>query len=126
MFSPNSPSALKRTSYQSERSEPKPALPAFPEGWCTYMLVCIDGSYYVGLTNDLPQRIQDHSSGKGPAYTKSTKPCLLVWYESHPARESAAAREKQLKGWTRTKKNALARGVLNLGPATRNVRLPLD
>jgi tRNA/rRNA methyltransferase len=90
------------------------------------MLICIDGSYYVGLTNDLSQRILDHSSGKGPTYTKTTKPKLLVWFESHPNREAAATREKQLKGWNRAKKNALARGALPLSPATRNVWLPLD
>ncbi len=90
------------------------------------MLICIDGSYYVGLSNDPPQRIQDHSSGKGPTYTKSTKPKLLVWYESHPNRQAASSREKQLKGWNHSKKNGLARGELQLGPATRNVWLPLD
>jgi predicted GIY-YIG superfamily endonuclease len=98
----------------------------FPTGWHTYMLICIDGSYYVGLTNDLAQRIQDHSTGKGPTYTKNTKPKLLVWFESHPNRESAATREKQLKGWSRTKKNALARGTLQLGLSSQNLRLPLD
>jgi|SRR5260370_3863981 len=90
MFSPYSSSVLKRTSYPSERSELKLSLPVFPPGWCTYMLICIDGSYYVGLTNDLPQRVHDHSSGKGPTYTKTTKPKLLVWYESHPSRQAAA------------------------------------
>ena len=73
---------------------PKGSSPDFPPGWCTYMLICIDGSYYVGLTNDLPQRIQDHSSGKGPTYTKNSKPSILVWFESHPTREAASAREK--------------------------------
>src|SRR6267378_914192 len=105
---------------------PKGSSPAFPPGWCTYMLICIDGSYYVGMTNDLAQRIHDHSSGKGPTYTKTTKPKLLVWFESHPNREAAATREKQLKRWNRAKKNALARGALPHSPAPRNVWLPLD
>ena len=89
------------------------------------MLICIDGSYYVGMTNDLAQRIRDHSSGKGPTYTKTTKPKLLVWFESHPNREAANAREKQLKLWTRTKKHALVRGELRLSPSAYNVHLPL-
>ncbi len=58
------------------------------------MLICIDGSYYVGLTSDLAQRIHDHSVGKSTTYTKTTKPKLLVWFESHPIREAAATREK--------------------------------
>jgi predicted GIY-YIG superfamily endonuclease len=84
-----------------------------PSGWCTYMLICIDGSYYLGLTNDLSQHFQDHSSSKGPTYTRT------------PKRESAAAREKQLKGWTRTKKHALARAELQLGPTAQRVCLSL-
>ncbi len=83
------------------------------------MLLCIDGSYYVGLTNDLSQRVHDHSHGKGSPYTKRTNPVALVWYEAHPSRESAASREKQLKGWSRGKKHALARGELLFGPAAR-------
>ena len=104
---------------------PKVSSPVFPSGWCTYMLICIDGSYYVGMTNDLAQRIQDHSSGKGPTYTKNNKPRLLVWFESHPTREAAPTRKKQLKLWTRTKKHALVRGELKLSPSAYNVRLPL-
>ena len=100
---------------------PKGSSPAFHPGWCTYMLICIDGSYYVGMTNDPVQRIHDHSSGKGPTYTKTTKPKLLVWFESHPTREAAATREKQLKSWTRTKKHALARAELQLSPTAQNV-----
>ena len=59
-----------------------------PSGWCTYMLIGTDGSYYVGLTHDLRQRILDHSFGKGPTYTKLTKPKLLVWFESTPPSRS--------------------------------------
>ncbi len=126
MFSPRPATPSKPDPTPGERSgQRRPAL-LFPPGWCTYMLICIDGSYYVGLSNDPPQRIQDHSSGKGPTYTKSTKPKLLVWYESHPNRQAASSREKQLKGWNHSKKNGLARGELQLGPATRNVWLPLD
>jgi predicted GIY-YIG superfamily endonuclease len=105
--------------------KPNPIPLDLPTGWCTYMLICIDGSYYVGVSSNLAQRLQDHASGKGPTYTKTTKPKLLVWFESHPDRESAAAREKQLKGWTRTKKNALVRAEFQLGPSAYNLRLPL-
>ena len=126
MFSPASPSSTKLNPAPSKQNARKAPSPVFPEGWCTYVLLCVDGSYYVGLTNNLAQRIRDHSSGKGPAYTKTTKPKFLVWYESHAAQESATAREKQLKGWSRNKKQAVARGVLRLGPATRNLWVPLD
>ena len=73
-------------------------------------MICQDASYYVRSTNDLQQRIQDHANGKGSAYTKGTKPVILAWYESHPDREAAQSRERQLKNWSRIKKNHLARG----------------
>ena len=73
------------------------------------MLICIDGSYYVGLTDDLTQRITDHMHGKGSAYTKGIKPAMLAWYEPHEDRAAAQARERQIKGWGRAKKNQLAR-----------------
>src|SRR5258708_16409126 len=128
MFSLGSPSSTRLIPALSEQNERKVSCPVLPEGWCNYMLLSIDGSYYVGLTNDLTQRIQDHSSGKGPTYTKTTKPKLLVWYESHPIRETAASREKQLKGWNRTKKHLLARARLHPSPAPSSecvsLRLP--
>src|SRR5882724_2332687 len=99
-------------------------LPPLPIGWCTYMLVCLDNSFYIGLTDDLPTRIADHASDKGSTYTKSVKPTLFVWYESHADRPSAAQRERQLKTWSHTKKQRLARGLspFNFGP---NLRLSL-
>jgi predicted GIY-YIG superfamily endonuclease len=106
--------------------KPDLATPNLPTGWCTYMLICLDGSYYIGLTDNLAQRLQDHASGKGPTYTKTTKPKLLVWYESHPQREAAAARERQLKRWTRAKKHALARRELQLSPAAIRPWVSLD
>ena len=75
------------------------------------MLTCGDGSYYVGLTDDLAQRIGDHRDGKGSGYTKGTKPVILTWYELHADRVAAQARERQIKGWARAKKNQLARGT---------------
>src|ERR1700688_386355 len=80
-----------------------------PQGWCTYILVCQDGSYYIGATENLPARILDHAEGKGGAHTKENPPIIFAWYESHPQAESARHRERQLKGWSRSKKNALVR-----------------
>jgi len=80
-----------------------------PQGWCTYILVCQDGSYYTGATESLTERILDHAEGKGGAHTKENFPVIFAWYEPHPDAKSARHRERQLKGWSRTKKNALAR-----------------
>jgi len=82
----------------------------FPAGWCCYLLLCSDGSYYCGITTELKQRVRDHASGKGSGYTKGAKPIALVWYEPHPNRSSAARRERQMKNWSHGKKKGLAEG----------------
>ena len=84
-------------------------LPHLPNGWCCYLLLCTDGSYYCGLTGDLKRRILDHASGKGSNYTKGTKPTALVWFERCPTRELAVQREREIKKWSRRKKELLAK-----------------
>src|SRR5690348_8097798 len=76
-----------------------------------YMLECGDGSIYTGHTDDLELRLAQHRMGEmGSAYTKDRKRLRLIWCEEFPTREEAFFREQQLKGWTRRKKLALARG----------------
>src|SRR5882762_3336330 len=106
-------------------SKSKPSnLPPLPIGWCTYMLICLDNSFYIGLTDDLPTRIADHASGKGSTYTKSVKATLFVWYESHADRPSAAQRERQLKTWSHTKKQNLSQHAVPFDFG-QNLRLSL-
>ncbi len=64
---------------------------------------------YVGVTNDLARRLYEHSSRRGDAnkFTGRYQTDLLVYFEICPDATQAIAREKQLKGWTRRKKNAL-------------------
>src|ERR1700731_2247795 len=80
-----------------------------PPGWCTYVLICQDGSYYIGATENLSERILNHAEVKGGAHTKENPPVIFAWYEPHSEAESARQRERQLKGWSRTKKNSLVR-----------------
>jgi putative endonuclease len=80
-----------------------------PQGWCTYLLICQDGSYYTGATEGLTARILNHAEGKGGAHTKENRPTVFAWYEPHGSAESVRQRERQLKGWSRTKKNSLVR-----------------
>lgn len=75
-----------------------------------YILRCADGSYYVGHTDDLTVRMAQHEQGSLPGYTASRRPVTLVWQDELPTREDAFAIERQLKGWSRTKKEALIRG----------------
>ncbi|MGI4864606.1 MAG: GIY-YIG nuclease family protein [Janthinobacterium lividum] len=64
---------------------------------------------YVGVTSDLTLRLYEHSSGRGDASKFSGKyqTDLLMYFEICPDATQAIAREKQLKGWTRRKKDAL-------------------
>ncbi len=56
----------------------------------------IDESYYVGITEDIKQRLQDHNSGSAK-YTSSKKPFKLIWYCAFPSKTKALSFEKYLK-----------------------------
>ena len=75
-----------------------------------YMLRCSDGSYYVGHTDDLDARNGAHQSGLLPGYTQTRRPVQLVWSQEFAEREQAFAAERQIKGWSRAKKEALIKG----------------
>jgi putative endonuclease len=73
-----------------------------------YMLLCADGSFYVGVTNELEVRIGQHQFGIDPhCYTFSRRPLKLVHSSDFRNVDDAIAWEKQLKGWSRAKKQAL-------------------
>ena len=75
-----------------------------------YMLRCSDGSYYIGHTDSLERRIAQHQHGELPGYTHKRRPVTLMWSQDFPSRIEALEAERQLKGWTRVKKEALAAG----------------
>ena len=74
-----------------------------------YILRCADGSYYVGHTDDMELRMQQHESGD-VGYTALRKPIELLWQGEFETREGALAFELQVKGWSRAKKEALMAG----------------
>ena len=80
------------------------------ETWYLYILQCRDNSYYTGVTIDIPQRLDRHNSGKGAKYTRSRRPCKLVYFEEHESEADARRREREIKGWRREKKHELVRG----------------
>ena len=76
-----------------------------------YILKCADGSYYTGSANNLSKRLWEHQEGINPAaYTFSRRPLKLVWSEEVITYHEALTHEKQIKGWSRAKKEALIRG----------------
>ena len=75
-----------------------------------YILRCSDGSYYVGQTDNLENRFAEHQSGTFPGYTHERRPVELVFSEEFPERIDALERERQLKAWSRRKKEGLIKG----------------
>jgi len=75
----------------------------------TYLLRCHDGSYYVGHTDDLDVRMSQHAEALD-GYIATRKPVELIWYDEFESRYLALAFERQIKGWSRAKKEALIRG----------------
>ena len=74
-----------------------------------YILRCSDGSYYTGLTKQpIEARVWEHNNEPNPkAYTFSRRPVQLVFTETYDRMLDAIARERQIKGWSRAKKEAL-------------------
>jgi predicted GIY-YIG superfamily endonuclease len=75
--------------------------------WLVYLLRCADGSFYTGMTNDLPKRLQAHQHGKASRYTRSRLPVKLVYLESAANRSAAAKREVAIKRMRRKEKMGL-------------------
>ncbi len=74
----------------------------------TYILLCRDKSYYVGVTNDIIRRVIEHNSDDFPdEYCHNRRPVKLVYIRIFHYIDQAIAFEKQLKRWSRAKKEAL-------------------
>jgi putative endonuclease len=84
-------------------------------GAFVYMLRCADGSFYVGSAtgDDLTIRIAQHQSGYYGGYTSTRRPGTLVWSEHFLQITDAIAVERQIKGWSCAKKEALIKGDWN-------------
>ena len=75
-----------------------------------YMLRCADSSLYVGETDDIESRLVRHRERRACAFTASRLPVDLVYIEEVADRLAARRRERQLRRWTRAKKEALIAG----------------
>lgn len=76
-----------------------------------YILECADGSYYTGITRKpVEQRVWEHNAGVVEGYTHSRRPVVLRCLEEFQSAIQAIERERQIKGWSRRKKEALMAG----------------
>jgi putative endonuclease len=83
------------------------------QSW-VYILKCSDGSYYTGCTTNLEQRIQEHNFKKYDNYTSTRLPVELVYSQQFSNINEAIAAERRIKGWNRSKKEALIKGDFDL------------
>ena len=84
-----------------------------------YILRCSVGSYHVGSTrSSLEARVAEHNAGTFRGYTWSRRPVELVFHESSERITDAIAAGRQLKGWSRAKKEALINGDTSAGRET--------
>lgn len=77
----------------------------------TYILQCVDRSYYTGWTNDLEKRIAAHNAGTASKYTRSRRPVKLVYSCQSDTKEEAMRKEWKIKQLTRKQKTALIEGA---------------
>ena len=77
-----------------------------------------NGTLYIGVTADLPQRVWQHKNRTCDGFTRRYGLDKLVWYEAHPGAESAITREKRLKKWNRAWKIEL---IENMNPQWKDL-----
>ena len=73
------------------------------------MVRCKDSSLYVGIASDVAERVKRHNWGVATAFTANRRPVELVWSECCGSVFQARVREKEIKGWSRSKKLELMR-----------------
>jgi putative endonuclease len=80
-----------------------------------YILECSDKSYYTGVTNNAEKRVEEHNIGiDRNSYTYIRRPVKLIFCEKFVNSLQAIRFEKQIKGWSRNKKEALINNKLDL------------
>lgn len=80
--------------------------------WLVYIVGCSDDSYYIGVTNNLSRRLDEHNAGRGSKYTRTRLPVRLLRYFDVPDRSSALKLEALLKKKSRKQKSLIIEGGL--------------
>ena len=79
--------------------------------WIYIMASSSGNALYIGVTNGLERRVWEHRNGQGSEFAKKYRVTRLVYSEEYDNPADAIAREKQLKGWRRERKNELVRSI---------------
>ena len=75
--------------------------------WTVYILRCGDGSLYTGIAKDMQARVNQHSEGRGAAYTRSRLPVTLLYQQEGLTHSNALIREAEIKAMPRSKKEEI-------------------
>lgn len=76
--------------------------------WFVYLIECVDGSLYTGITVDLASRFEAHRDGRGARYMRLHPPLRMLAAEAHPDRSSASKAEYRIKQMAAAEKRAYA------------------
>ena len=87
--------------------------PADP--WLLYVVECVDGTLYTGITNNLDRRLLQHNQGKACRYTRGRRPVTLCYLETCGSQSAALRRERQIKVLSREEKQRLIGDATNRG-----------
>lgn len=77
--------------------------------WWLYVLVCRDGSWYTGITNDVGRRLEMHEKGTASKYTRSRRPVRMIYQEPCRNRSEALKKEAAVKRMRKAKKEEYVR-----------------
>jgi len=77
-----------------------------------YILLCDDGSYYTGYSNNPEYRLVQHLKGRGARYTKMHKPSKIVYLQRHTSRRDAMIRERRIKTLSHQQKRELVEAAI--------------
>jgi putative endonuclease len=77
------------------------------KSYYVYLLLCDDGSYYTGYTNNVALRFERHKKGHGARYTRIRRPERVVYVEEFVSRGDAIRREQQIKSFSHSEKHEL-------------------
>jgi putative endonuclease len=83
-----------------------------------YIIASDSGTLYIGMTNDLERRVFEHEQGLLEGFTKKYRCYKLIYYEHYTDVNTAITREKQIKKWSRSKKERL---IKSLNPTWRDL-----
>ena len=84
------------------------------KGQYVYILECRDSTYYTGYTTDVDKRLETHNLGKGAKYTRSRRPCKLVYVRACESKSKALKLEYKIKQMSRKEKSECS--IVKLNP----------